>query len=220
MGEVIRVLVVDDDPLVRVGLTMVLGADADIEVAGEAADGAAAIEAVRRLRPDVVLMDIRMPGMDGLAATEALRGDGTAIIVLTTFDTDEHILRALRLGANGFLLKDMPPLEILNAVRRVAAGESALSPAVLDRLIDRVVRGDTGSADSPQARARSALDSLTEREREVAVAVGAGKSNMDIGTELFMSTATVQAYVSRILAKLECTNRVQIAILVHEARLD
>jgi DNA-binding NarL/FixJ family response regulator len=215
VADVIRVLVVDDDALVRVGLSMVLGAGEDIDVVGEAADGAAAVEAVRRLRPDVVLMDIRMPGMDGLAATEALRDDDTSIVVLTTFDTDEYVMRALRLGANGFLLKDTPPLEILNAIRRVAAGESMLSPAVLDRLIDHVVRGDAG----PSTRARAALDSLTEREREVALAVGAGKSNMEIGTDLFMSTATVKAYVSRILTKLECTNRVQIAILVHEAQL-
>jgi len=225
--DVIRVLVVDDDALVRVGLSMVLGAGEDIEVVGEAADGAAAVEAAHRLRPDVVLMDIRMPGMDGLAATEALRaetiragGDCPAIIVLTTFDTDEHIMRALRLGANGFLLKDTAPLEILNAIRRVAAGESMLSPAVLDRLIHHVVQGTaaTSDVDAPATRARAALDTLTEREREVALAVGAGKSNVEIGTALFMSTATVKAYVSRILTKLECTNRVQIAIVVHEAQ--
>jgi DNA-binding NarL/FixJ family response regulator len=216
MGDVIRVLVVDDDALVRVGLSMVLGAGEDIEVVGEAANGAAAVEAVRALRPDVVLMDIRMPGMDGLAAIEALRGEpSVSIIVLTTFDTDEHILRALRLGANGFLLKDTAPMEILHAIRRVAAGESMLSPVVLERLIHHVVRGDG----EPASRARAALDGLTEREREVALAVGDGKSNVDIGTELFMSTATVKAYVSRILTKLQCTNRVQIAILVHEAQL-
>ena len=226
MAELIRVLIVDDDPLVRVGLSLVLGAGADIEVVGEAADGAGALDAVRRLRPDVVLMDIRMPGTDGLAATEALRSsdDGPAVIVLTTFDTDEHILRALRGGANGFLLKDTPPTEILTAVRRVAAGESMLSPTVLARLIDRVVRGD----DAPGAgvdraarasRARIALERLSPREQEVALAVAGGKSNMEIGAELFMSTATVKAYVSRLLAKLDCANRVQVAILVHEAGL-
>jgi len=221
MADLIRVLVVDDDALVRVGLSMVLGAGPDIEVVAEAADGAEALDAVRRLRPDVVLMDIRMPRMDGLAATEALRsaGDGPAIIVLTTFDTDEHILRALRLGANGFLLKDTPPRAILDSVRRVAAGESMLSPAVVTRLIDHVVRGEDRGGQQDRVRvARAALDRLNEREREVALAVGAGKSNADIGTELFMSTATVKAYMSRILTKLECANRVQVAIIVHDAR--
>jgi DNA-binding NarL/FixJ family response regulator len=220
MVDVIRVLIVDDDALVRVGLSMVLGAGEDIEVVAEAADGAEALHAAGRLRPDVVLMDIRMPGMDGLAATEALRSasDGPAVIVLTTFDTDEHILRALRLGANGFLLKDTPPMDILNSIRRVAAGESMLSPTVIARLIDHVVHGDDGGEHRSRDRARAALGGLTDREREVAVAIGTGKSNVEIGAELYMSTATVKAYVSRILAKLECTNRVQVAILVHEAR--
>jgi DNA-binding NarL/FixJ family response regulator len=226
VADLIRVVIVDDDPLVRVGLSLVLGAGADIEVVGEAADGAAALDAVRTLAPDVVLMDIRMPGMDGLAATEALRGaePAPAVIVLTTFDTDEHVLRALRGGASGFLLKDTPPTEMLTAVRRVAAGESMLSPTVLARLIDRVVHG--GDAPSPgpaegdrASRARAALDRLSPREREVAHAVAQGKSNVEIGAEVFMSTATVKAYVSRLLAKLECANRVQVAILVHEATL-
>jgi DNA-binding NarL/FixJ family response regulator len=219
VADLIRVLVVDDDPLVRVGLSLVLGAGDDIEVVAEAADGTAALEAARTSRPDVVLMDIRMPGMDGLAATEALRstegGQTPAVIVLTTFDTDEHILRALRGGASGFLLKDTPPTDILTAVRRVAAGESMLSPTVLSRLIDRVVRVD----DDRASRARSRLDGLSPRERDVALAVAAGKSNVEIGAELFMSTATVKAYVSRLLTKLECANRVQVAILVHEAGL-
>jgi len=209
VAEVIRVLVVDDDPLVRGGLALILGAGADIEVVGEAGDGVTAIDAARRLRPDVVLMDIRMPRLDGIAATEALRG-GPAILVLTTFDTDEHVLRALRAGASGFLLKDTAPNEILESIRRVAAGESTLSPAVLSRLIDHVVR------DEP--RPRVSLDGLTSREREVALAVGEGKSNAEIGTELHMSTATVKAYVSRLLTKLDCANRVQVAILVHRSR--
>jgi DNA-binding NarL/FixJ family response regulator len=221
MAELIRVLVVDDDPLVRVGLSTVLGAGADLQVVGEAADGAAALAAVERLRPDVVLMDIRMPGMDGLTATTELcsMADAPAVVVLTTFDTDEHILRALRAGANGFLLKDTPPREILDSVRRVAAGESTLSPPVVARLIDHVVQqDDDNDRDGRVGRAAAALSRLTEREREVAEAVGAGKSNAEISAALYMSVANVKAYVSRILTKLECVNRVQIAILVHEAR--
>jgi len=224
VADVIRVLIVDDDPLVRVGLSAVLGGRADIEVAGEASDGAQALEAALRLRPDVVLMDIRMSGMDGLSATEALRASGSAaaVIVITTFDTDEHILRALRAGATGFLLKDTPPLEIIDSVRRVAAGESMLSQAVIARLIDHVVRteADAGRApaDDRASRAREALGRLSEREREVAAAIGEGRSNAEISTGLYMSVATVKAYVSRILAKLDCTNRVQVAVLVYESR--
>lgn len=217
----IRVLVVDDDPLVRVGLAAVLGAGEDIEVIGEAGDGAAALAAVERLAPDLVLMDIRMPGMDGLAATEAVRSRpaGPAVIVLTTFDADEYILRALRAGANGFLLKDTPPLEILAAVRRVAAGGSTLSPSVVARLIDHVRGVESGHERADRARrAGAVLDRLSGREREVAMAVAEGRSNAEIGAELFMSVATVKAYVSRILTKLECANRVQVAILVHDAR--
>ena len=221
MPDVIRVLIADDDPLVRVALSMLLGGGQEIQVVAEVADGTEAVEAARRLNPDVVLMDIRMPGLDGLAATEAIRstGDTPAVIVLTTFDTDDHVLRALRAGANGFLLKDTPPMDILESVRRVAAGESTLSPTVLTRLIRRVAHG----ADETERlgrihRARTALRSLTDREREVAVAVAAGRSNAQIGEDLYMSVATVKAYVSRIFAKLECANRVQVAILVHEAR--
>jgi DNA-binding NarL/FixJ family response regulator len=220
VADVIRVLIADDDPLVRVALSMVLGAGEEIDVVAEAAEGAAAVEAARRLRPDVVLMDIRMPGMDGLAATEAIRsaGDTPAVIILTTFDTDEHILRALRAGANGFLLKDTPPREILDAIRRVAAGEAMLAPTVIARLIDHVVHGeDQGERLRRVNRARAALDQLSDREREVAVAIGEGKSNAEISAVLYMSLATVKAYVSRILTKLDRANRVQVAILVHEA---
>ncbi|WP_373315649.1 response regulator [Actinoplanes campanulatus] len=220
VAELIRVLIADDDPLVRVGLSLVLGAAPEIQIVGEAGDGAEAVALARRLRPDVVLMDVRMPRTDGLAATAELRRDGPApaIVVLTTFDTDENLLGALRLGANGFLLKDIAPTEILDAVRRAAAGESILAPSVVPRLIGYAVARDPESDGGRGSRASAVLDRLTEREREVAEAVATGRSNAEIGAELHMSVPTVKAYVSRLLDKLGCANRVQVAILVHESR--
>jgi DNA-binding NarL/FixJ family response regulator len=212
----IRVLIVDDDALVRAGLSMMLAGSEDVRVVAEAADGAHVAAAVDAYRPDVVLMDIRMPGVDGLAATEQLcrREEAPQVIVLTTFDADEHVLRALRAGAAGFLLKDTPPPEIVRAIRLVAAGEAMLSPAVTRRLIQHVA--DDGVA-SRRAQARERLDRLTDREREVAVAIGQGKSNAEIAAELYMSVATVKAHVSRLLQKLDLDNRVQIALLAHDA---
>ena len=217
----IRVLIVDDDPLVRLAISTVLGADATLEVVGEAEDGAGALAAVERLRPDVVLMDIRMPGMDGLTATARLRSgeNPPAVVVLTTFDTDEYILRALRAGASGFLLKYTPPRELLDSVRRVASGESMLSPSVVARLIEHVVRRDDDQGrEGRAARAQGTLARLTDGERRVAEAIGEGRTNAEISADLFMSLANVKAYVSRIPTKLDCDNRVQIAIMVHEAR--
>jgi DNA-binding NarL/FixJ family response regulator len=219
MAEVsdrIRVLVVDDDALVRAGLAMVLAGAEDIVIVGEATDGNQVAHAVSEHEPGVVLMDIRMPGMDGLAATELLRAqdDPPEVIVLTTFDADEYILRALRAGASGFLMKHTPPADIVRAVRAVAAGEPMLSPTITRRLIGHVT--DSESGDRKQ-HARKQLDTLTEREREVAVAIGLGKSNAEIGRELHMSVATVKAHVSRVLEKLEFNNRVQIALLAHDA---
>ncbi|MFG2082793.1 response regulator [Micromonospora tulbaghiae] len=218
----VRVLIVDDDPLVRGALSMILGGVPDLAVVGEATDGAEVPEAVAAYAPDVVLMDIRMPRVDGLAATEALRAtaDAPEVLVLTTFDADEQVLRALRAGASGFLLKDTPPAEIVAAVRRVAAGEATLSPAVTRKLIAHV----TGSAPVPgpdpkRDRAVRLLDGLSEREREVAVLLGRGRTNAEISAELFMSVATVKAYVSRLLAKLDLNNRVQVALLVQDAGL-
>ena len=216
MSERIRVLVVDDDALVRAGLSMLLAGADDIAIVGEATDGSEVAQAVAEHEPDVVLMDIRMPRMDGLAATELLRAQDGApeVIVLTTFEADEYVLRALRAGAGGFVLKDTPPAEIVRAVRTVAAGEPMLSPTITRRLIGHVAEGDGGDR---WRRAREQLDRLTEREREVAVAIGLGKSNAEIGGELYMSVATVKAHVSRVLEKLELNNRVQIALLAHDA---
>lgn len=222
MSAPVRVLIVDDDPLVRGALSMILGGVPDLAVVGEATDGAEVPEAVAAYAPDVVLMDIRMPRVDGLAATEALRAtaDPPEVLVLTTFDADEQVLRALRAGASGFLLKDTPPAEIVAAVRRVAAGEATLSPAVTRRLIAHV----TGTAPAPgpdpkRERAVRLLDGLSEREREVAVLLGRGRTNAEISAELFMSVATVKAYVSRLLTKLDLNNRVQVALLVQDAGL-
>ena len=210
----IRVLVVDDDPLVRAGLGLMLGGRDDLTVVGEASDGAEALAQHDRLRPDVVLMDIRMPGMDGLAATEALRArpDAAEVIVLTTFDADEHVLRALRAGAAGFLLKDTAPPEIITAIQRVAAGDAQLSPSVVRRLIANVTAPDDRGS---EARAR--LAQLTEREAEVALAVGEGRTNAEIAAQLYLSVPTIKAHVSVILTKLGATNRVQIALVVHDA---
>ncbi|WP_081240517.1 response regulator transcription factor [Streptomyces viridosporus] len=214
----IRVLLVDDDPLVRAGLSFMMGGAEDIEIVGEAADGGEVEALVDRTRPDVVLMDIRMPTVDGLAATETLRrrADAPQVVVLTTFHADEQVLRALRAGAAGFVLKDTPPAEILAAVRRVAAGDPVLSPAVTRQLMEHAAGT---AADTRRAHARERIAALNDREREVAVAVGRGLANAEIATRLFMSVATVKTHVSRTLAKLGLNNRVQLALLAHDAGL-
>ncbi|WP_461031583.1 response regulator [Streptomyces mayteni] len=194
-----------------------LGGAPDVEVVAEAADGREVAALVAGHRPDVVLMDIRMPDVDGLTATEALRAgvDAPEVLVLTTFHTDGHVLRALRAGAAGFLLKDTPPREIVAAIRSVAAGDPVLSPAVTRRLIQRVT-GAPGQDDrATAARARLAL--LGEREREVAGAIGRGLSNAEIARRLHLAVPTVKTHVSRILTRLGLNNRVQIALLVHDA---
>ncbi|MFC5926439.1 response regulator [Micromonospora vulcania] len=213
---VVRVVIVDDDPLVRGMLTMMLDGADGIVVVGEAADGGAAITAVDRHMPDVVLMDIRMPGVNGITATERLRRRHRPpeVIVLTTFDTDEHVVRALRAGASGFLLKDTPPERISQAVRAVAAGNPMLSPGVTRRLMQRVAFG----AESYE-RARDQLALLTPREREVVLAIAHGRSNAEIASELLMNVTTVKAHVSHILTKLDLDNRTQIALLAHDGRL-
>ncbi len=213
----VRVLIVDDDALVRAGLSMILNGADDVRVVGEASDGSEVPGAVAEHRPDVVLMDIRMPGVDGLAATETLRRrpDAPEVLVLTTFDADEFVLRALRAGAGGFLLKDTPPAQIRDAVLRVAAGEATLSPSVTRQLITHVTT--VPQPDRGQSGRR--LDQLSTRELDVALAVAQGKSNAEISADLFMSIATVKAHVSRLLTKLGLNNRVQIALLVHDAGL-
>lgn len=212
----VRVVIVDDDALVRSALRLMLGGQPDIEVVGEAADGRQGVALAGEVQPDVVLMDIRMPVMDGVEATAALCGTARPprIIVLTTFDADDYVLGAISAGADGFLLKDTEPAEIVEAIRRVVAGEPMLSPKVTATLIRRVREG----AESDAGRdAQEQLASLTERERDVAEAIGRGLSNAEIAAELFLSVPTVKAHVSRVFDKLEVANRVQIAIVVHDA---
>jgi len=213
----IRVLLVDDDALVRSGLRMMLAGAAQLAVVGEAEDGRGVLPAVDRHHPDVVLMDIRMPRLDGIAATRLLRAQPRppAVIVLTTFDADELVVRALQAGASGFLLKDAAPADIVRAIESVHAGDGTLSPAIARRLI-ALVAGDHGEA-TRREQSRQRLASLTPREYEVATAVGHGLSNADIAGRLHMSTATVKAHVSRLLVKLDVHNRVQIALLVQRA---
>jgi len=214
----IRVLLVDDEELVRFGLRTVLEAAGDFTVVGEAGNGADGVAAAEELRPDVVLMDIRMPVMDGLTATEQILAlpDPPQVAVLTTFHVDEYVYAALAAGAAGFLLKDTPPRQIVAAVRAVADGSEMLSPAVTRRLLAEYVRG---RGDSRRAAALGRLAALSEREREVLVLVGRGLSNAEAAKAVHMSEATVKTYVSRMLTKLGLANRTQAAILAHEAGL-
>jgi len=214
----IRVLIVDDEALVRAGLTTMLGGAPGIAVVGEATDGSEVLAALDRHRVDVILMDLRMPKVDGLAALELVRTQATPppVIVLTTFDTDEAVLRALRLGAAGFLVKDVPPADIVRAIELVAVGESMLSPTVTRRLIDRL-SGDR-EADRRRSDALARFRSLTARDQEIALAIGQGKSNATIAGELHLSVSTIKSRVSSILAQLTLDNRVQLALLVQETQ--
>ena len=221
----ISVVLVDDDALVRTGLGLILGGAPDLEVVGEADDGRAGVDLVDRVRPDVVLMDIRMPVMDGLAATAELltREDPPKVIVLTTFDTDDMVMEALRIGAHGFLLKSTRPERLVESVRAVVQGEPRLSPSVTQQLIAQVAGGarDGGRNGNEERRTRAEklLEQLTDREREVAVAIGQGWSNAQIASTLYMGLPTVKAHVSRVLVKLGAENRTQIALVVHDAGL-
>ena len=216
----IRVLLVDDDALVRAGLKMMLAGASHIELVGEAEDGRGVLPATDLHHPDIVLMDIRMPHLDGVAATRLLRTQPRppAVIVLTTFDADELVMRAFQAGAAGFLLKDSAPADIVRAIESVHAGDGSLSRAIARRLI-ALVAGDRDTA-ARNEQARQQLASLTPREYEVAAAVGQGFSNADIARQLHMSPATVKAHVSRLLIKLNAANRVQIALLIQGAAAD
>jgi len=212
----IKVLVVDDQGLVRAGFRMILEAQPDIEVVGEAADGLDAVDAARRLRPDVVLMDIRMPRLDGLEATRRLAGPGAAdpvrVLILTTFDLDEYVFEALRAGASGFLLKDVPPEDLVEAIQVVAAGDALLAPSVTRRLLDRFA----ANLPDPAAVRPPALDTLTARELEVLGLVARGMSNAEIAEHLVVSETTVKTHVGRLLAKLNLRDRVQAVVLAYE----
>jgi DNA-binding NarL/FixJ family response regulator len=214
----IRVVLADDQALIRVGLKALADAETDIEVVGEAADGRRAIEVVRALRPDVVVMDIRMPVMDGLEATREIAADpalgGVRVLMLTTFEVDEYVFEALRAGAGGFLLKDADPAELLRAIRVVAAGDSLLSP----RVTRRVVEAFAGRP-APTSPRTSLLAELTEREREVVALVGSGLSNDEIAEKLFISPATARTHVSRSMSKLDARDRAQVVVFAYEAGL-
>lgn len=217
----VRVLLADDQALVRAGLRVLIESDRDLEVVGEATNGAEAVSLASRHRPEVVLMDIRMPEMDGLEATRRICSDtalnGTKVVILTTFEADEYVFEALRAGASGFLLKDTEPAELLSAVRVVAGGDALLSPSVTRRLIEQVVQG----SHPPGTRASDAreLEVLTDREREVLALVASGLNNDEIAKELYVSPLTAKTHVSRILTKLGARDRAQLVVIAYETGL-
>jgi DNA-binding NarL/FixJ family response regulator len=211
----LRVAIVDDQQLVRAGFRMILEAEDDLEVVGEAGDGIAAVDLVRRTEPDVVLLDVRMPHRDGIQATRDIvaSGSGTRVVILTTFDVDDYVFAALRAGASGFLLKDTPPEDLVAAVRTIAAGDALLSPTVTQRVVTAFVEGvAVGEAFTEPDE----LASLTEREREVLMLLARGRSNAEVATALFVSETTVKTHVGRILAKLGLRDRVQAVVYAYE----
>jgi DNA-binding NarL/FixJ family response regulator len=210
----IGVLVADDQELVRAGFRMILETQADLQVVGEAGDGVQAVAAARRLRPEVVLMDIRMPTLDGLQATKLIvaAGSGSRVVILTTFDLDQYVYQALAAGASGFLLKNAPPEQLIGAVRVVAAGDGLLAPQVTRRVIEQFIR-------LPPPGGTDALGGLTAREREVLTLVARGLSNAEIAAQLFVSDATVKSHVAHLLAKLQLRDRVQAVVLAYESGL-
>lgn len=215
----LRIALVDDQPLVRAGFTMVIDSQDDMEVVAQASDGVEAVEVLRGRTVDVVLMDVRMPRMDGIEATAQILEQAPAdrspkVIVLTTFDLDEYVVSAIRAGASGFLLKDAQPEDLLGAIRTVHRGDAVIAPSATRRLLERVVR-----APEPEEKDTSVLDPLTEREREVLTLMGRGFSNREIGAELFVAEATVKTHVGRVLAKLGARDRVQAVIIAFETGL-
>lgn len=216
MTDPIRIVIVDDQELVRAGLRPLAERDGDIEVIGEAADGRSGLSRVRELHPDVVLMDIRMPVMDGLAATRAIVADteldGIRVLVLTTFDEDEHVYEAIRAGAAGYLLKDVSPEDLRDAIRTVAGGDALLSPSITAAVMRAVTQG----AHDPD---RTALTALSEREVEVLTLVGRGLTNDEIAADLYLSPATARTYVSRLLGKLSARDRAALVVLAYETGL-
>jgi DNA-binding NarL/FixJ family response regulator len=212
----IRVLLADDQAMIRAGFRMILGSEPDIEVVGEAENGEQAAAAANRLRPDIVLMDIQMPGGDGLQATRRITQDQqltTRVVILTTFERDEYVFEAMQSGASGFLLKNAPPEELIHAVRVVAAGDALLAPSVTRRIIEQFARRPV----EPDVRER--LESLTQREREVLVMLARGNSNAELAAELFVTEGTIKTHVSSLLAKLGLRDRVQAVVLAYESGL-
>jgi DNA-binding NarL/FixJ family response regulator len=213
----ISVLIVDDQALVRTGFRMILEAEADLEVVGEAGDGLQAIDEARRLHPDVILMDVRMPELDGIEATRRLLENGGSdarVVMLTTFDMDEYVYDALRAGASGFLLKDVPPEHLVDGIRAVANGDALLAPSITRRLVEEFVRSAP-----PQTKPPAGLDQLTSREHEVLLLIARGMSNAEIAAELYVSETTVKTHVARVLMKLSLRDRVQAVVLAYEAGL-
>jgi DNA-binding NarL/FixJ family response regulator len=216
--ERLSILIVDDQALVRAGFRMILDAEDDVEVVGEASNGVEAIDEVRRLRPDIVLMDVRMPELDGIEATRRLLADEdarTKIVMLTTFDMDEYVYEALRAGASGFLLKDVPPEQLVEGIRAVGSGEALLAPSITRRVIEEFVRRPPEAPRTPPPE----LEELTERELEALKLIARGLSNAEIAKELFVSETTVKTHVSRILMKLQLRDRVQVVVFAYESGL-